>query len=618
VEREEHNESLVLLVMSKSRFAPAYGLFAIFPLLALQGVPSFAKKCPLLTFSGSLKEKMSDSRQLLAEYANGGSEAAFRELVIRYVDLVYSAAVRLVNNDTHLAEDVTQTVFADLARMARSLSPNVTLGGWLHRHTCFVASKTMRRERRRQLREQEAAQMNSSEDHSAAQLAAIAPLLDEAINQLGAVDRTAILLRFFEQRDFRSVGEALGSNEEAARKRVNRALEKLQTLLHRRGIALSAGALGAALATQAVSAAPAGLAAGITASALAGAATANTTTLTILKIMSLTTKLKIGIGTAILAAVIAVPLVIQHQSKTKLEQEKEALQRQVQKMDQLAAENERLSRLTAAVVPAAPAQTNEPSREVLKLRGEVGRLRQEQAADAANKTNGPSPLSSLTATPEMTKMIRDQQKAGMTMIYRGFVKSAKLSPELSEKFGDLLADNVMTNIAQITAVLRDGKTGEQFEKAFADVEAAMQEKAQALLGPEAYAQYQDYSRNLASHLTSEQFKPMLTGEKEQSELQAKQLYQAMQEETQIALANAGLSPDFQTVPILNFRNIASEAEAEKNLKLLEGIYERVTVRAGSFLDAESLKKFEQFQAKALAGNRMSLAMNRKMMAPGAK
>jgi DNA-directed RNA polymerase specialized sigma24 family protein len=87
---------------------------------------------------------MTDGQQLLAQYAESGSEVAFRDLVTRYVDLVYSAAIRLVNGDTHLAQDVTQTVFADLARMARKLSREVMLGGWLHRHTCFVASKTMR------------------------------------------------------------------------------------------------------------------------------------------------------------------------------------------------------------------------------------------------------------------------------------------------------------------------------------------------------------------------------------------------------------------------------------------------------------------------------------------
>src|SRR5260221_14244438 len=117
---------------------------------------------------------MTDGQQLLAQYAESRSEAAFRELVTRYVDLVYSAAVRLVNGDTHLAEDVTQTVFADLARMARKLSREVMLGGWLHRHTCFVASKTMRGDRRRLARERQAVEMNVLEDHSAANLASVA------------------------------------------------------------------------------------------------------------------------------------------------------------------------------------------------------------------------------------------------------------------------------------------------------------------------------------------------------------------------------------------------------------------------------------------------------------
>src|SRR5688572_32224725 len=127
------------------------------------------------------------------------------------------------------------------------------LGGWLHRHTCFVASKTMRGERRRQMRERQAVEMNSIEDHSAAHFASLAPVLDDAINQLGADDRQAIVLRFFEQRDFRSVGEALSSNEEAARKRVHRALDKLHVLLKRRGVTCPAAVLGTALGVHAVS-----------------------------------------------------------------------------------------------------------------------------------------------------------------------------------------------------------------------------------------------------------------------------------------------------------------------------------------------------------------------------
>lgn len=96
---------------------------------------------------------MTDTQELLTEYAGSGSESAFRELVRRYIDLVYSTAVRLVDGDTHRAEDIAQIVFADLTRMAVKLSPDTRLGGWLHRHTCFVARTMMRGERRRIARE---------------------------------------------------------------------------------------------------------------------------------------------------------------------------------------------------------------------------------------------------------------------------------------------------------------------------------------------------------------------------------------------------------------------------------------------------------------------------------
>ena len=129
---------------------------------------------------------MDDSQKLLADYVKNGSGAAFRELVRRYINLVHSTAIRLVNGDGHMAEDITQTVFVDLARKARTLPPNVMLGGWLHRDACFVAGTTMRGERRRHFRERQAVAMNIPEDHTAANLALVAPVLDDAINQLHA------------------------------------------------------------------------------------------------------------------------------------------------------------------------------------------------------------------------------------------------------------------------------------------------------------------------------------------------------------------------------------------------------------------------------------------------
>jgi RNA polymerase sigma factor (sigma-70 family) len=308
---------------------------------------------------------MTETQSLLAEYAGNGSETAFRELVARYIDFVYSAASRMVQSAPHLAEDVTQIVFADLARKAGSLSREVMLGRWLHRHTCYVAANLMRGERRRHTRERKAAEMDVMPDHSSENLAQITPILDDAINHLGTEERTAILLRFFEQRDLRSVGLALGGSEEAARKRVSRALDKLQVLLKRRGVALSTAALATVLATGTVKAAPAGLAVSVGTSALAGAAPG---ALTLLKLMAMT-KLKAGIAGAIIAAGIATTIVVQQNAQAKIRQDEAALQQQSAQLAQLRADN------TPPSTASAPGGNPNTPEELARLRDEVAALR---------------------------------------------------------------------------------------------------------------------------------------------------------------------------------------------------------------------------------------------------
>jgi len=269
---------------------------------------------------------MTDSQTLLVEYARNGSESAFRELVSRYTNLVYSTALRLVSGDAHLAEDVAQTVFIGLASRGRALSTEVMLGGWLHQHTYHVATKTLRGERRRKSREREAVEMNTLQDGSGADWRQVAPILDEAITQLGSEDRTAILLRFFEQRDFGSVGEALGSNEDAARMRVNRALEKLHSLLKHRGVTLSAAALGTALATEAVTAAPAGLASAITAAALSGSTVSTTAVIAATKGIAMTTLQKTIVCATV--AVLAGAGIYEARQTAQLRDRAQTLQRQ--------------------------------------------------------------------------------------------------------------------------------------------------------------------------------------------------------------------------------------------------------------------------------------------------
>lgn len=205
---------------------------------------------------------MNDDAELLRRYVARNDQAAFGELVRRRIDLVYSVAVRQCGGDTHLAEDVTQRVFIDLARKARSLVGHAVLSGWLCQSARFAASDVVRAERRRRHREQEAMTMDDRFDsRCSVDLETLRPLLDEALSKLSSVDRDAIALRYFEQRGLSDVGAILRLSPEAARKRVDRALEKMREMLARRGIMSTSAALALALEEQGAIAAPTGLAA---------------------------------------------------------------------------------------------------------------------------------------------------------------------------------------------------------------------------------------------------------------------------------------------------------------------------------------------------------------------
>lgn len=220
---------------------------------------------------------------LLRAYVDEGSEAAFAELVGRYVGMVHASALRQTGRMDQ-AEEVVQAVFILLARKASSFDPQVLLGGWLFRSVRFAANDLLKAERRRQYRETVAYTMKEQEDKVAGTPGAgtpeddlwtqVAPELDGCLAQLGDTDRTAILLRFFEDKSFPEVGNALRLSEEAARKRVNRALDKLQALLQRRGLTASALGLGTLLSAQAAgsvssAAVPAGLGAKVAGIAIA-------------------------------------------------------------------------------------------------------------------------------------------------------------------------------------------------------------------------------------------------------------------------------------------------------------------------------------------------------------
>jgi RNA polymerase sigma factor (sigma-70 family) len=195
-----------------------------------------------------------DDDQLLEAYVTERSEAAFRALVQRHLPVVQGVARRQPGIDAHLAADVSQRVFIALARKAHGLREHATLVGWLYLAARLEAARVVRAEARRRVREATAGSMPDSSPSDAPDelpWEQLQPVLDDALAQLGEAERTAVLLRFFSGRSFAEVGRGLKITEEAARKRVERAVEKLRQALGRRGIVSTASALCATLGAHA-------------------------------------------------------------------------------------------------------------------------------------------------------------------------------------------------------------------------------------------------------------------------------------------------------------------------------------------------------------------------------
>ena len=242
--------------------------------------------------------------ELVRDYAANQSAQAFETIVARHIGLVHSAALRQVR-DEHLAEEITQTVFIILSRKAGSMNAKTILPGWLYRTTRFVSSAALKMQRRRERREQEALMQAIVETQTDANWEQFSPLLDEAMSKLREQDRDAIVLRYFQNKNLREVGAALGVGEYAAQKRVERALEKLRVIFGKHGIDSTASAIAETISAHSVQAVPALLAKTVAAAAIIKGATASTSTLALMKAsMKLMTWLKIkfavGIGAAVL------------------------------------------------------------------------------------------------------------------------------------------------------------------------------------------------------------------------------------------------------------------------------------------------------------------------------
>jgi RNA polymerase sigma factor (sigma-70 family) len=313
------------------------------------------------------KTAMETDSELLRRYVEERSQSAFTALVQRHIGIVYSVALRRVGGDAHLAEDVAQKVFVALARKAPSLLARPTLSAWLFVSAHMASADIVRGEQRRKTRETEASSMQTtlSAQEPDRDWIALRPLLDHTLVTLKDQDREAIALRFFEQRSFAEIGALLRVSEEAARKRVDRALEKLRALLARRGVTSTTAALSLTLAASGNSLVPAELSARLGSHAFAEATVATGSLPAIL------TALK---TTAPIAAAIAVGALFingQRQTNRSLAHEVTRLSESIRDLDAVRDENARLARhIAEANTQREAAQTQLPAHRSALTPGE--------------------------------------------------------------------------------------------------------------------------------------------------------------------------------------------------------------------------------------------------------
>ena len=488
--------------------------------------------------------------ELLRRFTRDQDQDAFTRLVQRHLDLVHTAAFRQVRSP-QLAEEVAQTVFTDLASQAGRLRPDTILTAWLYTVTRRAAISVIRRESRRQAREQLAAQMNELLATPDPGWNPVEPFLDEAMASLDETDRTALLLRYFENQSLREVGTALGTGEDAAQKRVTRALDRLREKLARRGITVGAAGFAALLSVHAVQAAPVGLAATITAAAVLSGTTVATTTLITTKAIIMTTLQK-----SLLAVGLAAALgtgIYQATQSARLRQQVQTLQQNqtalTSQLDQVQAERDRLASQAAQAKDA----------QIIAQAQLATLARQKQTpAPAAAAAIAPAPAGNPFANM-MTNllgsgMLQAQAKKEVNSRMAHMKEMLHLSDDQTRSISDILLRQATDNSQPAMDFLSGKTTADQLAKDTAS-QTDPEAEIKALLTPDqlaAYPGYQQAEKTVATDNAARQEASQIAGEYDLTTDQQEQIHTAL---TQFALNHPPVIPNIDTA------NTTSTADA---------------------------------------------------------
>jgi RNA polymerase sigma factor (sigma-70 family) len=439
---------------------------------------------------------MTNDPELLRDYAENRSEEAFAELVRRHLPAVYAVALRQVGGDAHLARDVAQSVFIDLARKAAPLAHRPVLAGWLFRSARFAAAKAVRADRRRQAREHAAHLMHelAADPTPIVDWDRIRPALDDLIGELNERDREAVLLRFFEGRALADIGAQLQLTEEGARSRVERALERLRAGLARRGVTSTTAALAVVLANQVSAAVPAGLAAHVTHSAIAATASGGGL-LTFLTTMNTKT---IILGVSIVSTLIVGGLA----AATALQQQSEKKSSSATTASTSATRSESVGPVTTPA-PAAPssAAASLPLPAPTSGAGGMGMsvISDAQTGQTVVTTNN---------TGQATAFVPDSVERAAAYVdksYAGLFPRLNFTPQAAANLRSLLIAKLRAGwtvpqdafAAGAAQGLKMSEVARRIPDLVKEAQAPYDAKIQALLGEADYRSYQAYAAELA-------------------------------------------------------------------------------------------------------------------------
>ena len=539
-----------------------------------------------------------DDMELVRDYAASKSEQAFAAIVSRHLNLVYSVALRHAGN-AHEAQDITQSVFVVLAKKAGSLRKGTVLSGWLFQAARMTASNYLRTEARRMHREQEAYMRSTlNETESGDAWSKVAPLLDAAIADLREKDRNAIVLRYVEGKDLKEVGVALGATEDAAKKRVSRAVEKLRGFFSKRGVVLSSAALAGAISANAVQAAPAGMAALITAGAIQGAGTTATSwvlTKGALKLMAWT-KVKIAVGVGV-AALMAYQW---HQNDVATKQIA-ALQQDLKDADNKALKQQaaidRLKQEKLVMVDEKD-QAEKVSQRLMAHQRTAFKTELAKNTAVANKSNSlGGALSAMMDDPAMKEMMQKQQLSMIKSQYAPLIKSLNLSPDAADKFIQLLADNALKGMDRGMAYLKGDLDPAAIRQAQLADKNELDGQLQSLLGTDGYTQYQQFAEEVPARTMLTLLKGQM-GDNPLTDDQSAKL---------LDLMKAGPSIDKSSDPV------PSQDAMEKMIQQQADDNQRVLQKAADFLSGEQLAALGTFQTNMIGMERMGMNMKEKFL-----